>query len=150
MLAMGVRHLAAAVALAVVPALAPVSAAEAVPAVRFVKIYFDSPGSDTGSNISLNAEWVRIKNFASTARTISGWKVRDKNGFVYTFPTFTLKAGATVTLHTGRGTQSATNRYWGRTWYVWNNTGDQATLLTGGGTVIDRCAYSGAGDYVGC
>jgi hypothetical protein len=27
-------------------------------AIRFAKIYYDSPGSDTGSNRSLNNEWV--------------------------------------------------------------------------------------------
>ena len=46
--------------------------------------------------------------------------------------------------------RTAGHHYWGRTWYVWNNTGDRATLLNAGGTVIDRCAYSGAGDEVGC
>jgi hypothetical protein len=26
------------------------------------KIYFDSPGNDTGTSKSLNAEWIRLKN----------------------------------------------------------------------------------------
>jgi hypothetical protein len=34
--------------------LAPASGA----AVRIVKIYFDPPGADTGSNSSLNDEWI--------------------------------------------------------------------------------------------
>ena len=147
---MRLRHLAAAIALAAVPALLPVTTAEAAPAVRFTKIYFDSPGADRGGNTSLNAEWFRLKNFSSSPKTITNWRVRDKNGYVYRFPTFTLKAGATVTVHTGKGTRTAAHHYWGRTWYVWNNTGDQATLLNAGGAVVDRCGFSGAGDAAAC
>jgi hypothetical protein len=37
--------------------------AQAAPATVYIsKVYFDSPGSDTGSNSSLNAEYVVIKN----------------------------------------------------------------------------------------
>jgi hypothetical protein len=28
-----------------------------------------------------------------------------------------------VKIHTGKGANSQTDRYWGRGWYVWNNTG---------------------------
>ena len=43
--------------------------ASAAPAVRILKIQYDSPGSDTGSNTSLNGEWVVLKNFSSTNRS---------------------------------------------------------------------------------
>ena len=37
--------------------------AQAAPATVYIyKVYFDSPGSDTGSNSSLNAEYVVIRN----------------------------------------------------------------------------------------
>jgi Pentapeptide repeats (8 copies) len=37
--------------------------AQAAPATVYIyKVYFDSPGSDRGSNTSLNAEYVVIKN----------------------------------------------------------------------------------------
>ena len=41
--------------------------ASAAPAVKIYFVYFDSPGSDTGSNSSLNAEYVTIKNTSSTS-----------------------------------------------------------------------------------
>ena len=99
-------------------------------------IRYDSPGSDTGTNLSLNAEYVIIKNTTTTARVITGWTLRDKTGYTFRFPTFTLKAGASVTVHTGKGTPSTTHQYYGKTWYVWNNTGDAAYLRNAAGTLV--------------
>lgn len=121
------------------------SPAEAASAIQFGKIVYDSPGSDTRSNIQINAEYVVIKNSARTSRSLKGWTVRDAQNHVYTFGTFTLGPGKSVTLHTGRGTNTSTNRYWGQTWYVWNNTGDKATLRDAKGTTMDTCAWTSVG-----
>jgi hypothetical protein len=126
--------------------LVPVSPA----AIRIDKIYFDSPGSDTGSNTSLNAERIRLKNTGSTGRYLTGWTIRDASGHVYRFGTYRLRAGYTVRVHTGNGTNTRLNRYWRSDGYIWNNNGDTARLKNSGGTLIDKCSYSGAGDYVSC
>lgn len=128
-------------ALPVALASAPVAGA-ATPAVKISYVYFDSPGSDTGGATSLNAEYVRITNTTSTARSLTGWTLRDKTGYTYTFPTFTLGAKATVTVHTGKGTASQTHRYYNRTWYVWNNTGDTAYLRDSRGTTVHTCGWT--------
>lgn len=60
---------------------------------------------------------------------------------VYTFGTFTLKPGASVTLYTGKGTNTSSKRYWGRASYVWNNTGDEAYLKNTSGTTKDTCSW---------
>jgi hypothetical protein len=53
--------------------------AQAAPATVYIyKVYFDSPGSDRGSNSSLNAEYVVIRNGDNVAHSISGWTVRDR------------------------------------------------------------------------
>lgn len=124
--------------------------AEAAPVVRFVKAYVNSPGSDTRSNASLNAEWIRVKNFGATRRTLTGWVIRDAQGKAYKFPSFVLPAGGTVTLHTGRGTNSRTDLYWGQDNYVWNNSGDTAGLRNASGTLIDRCSWGTIASYVAC
>ena len=116
--------------------------------VKIVQIYFDSPGSDTGSNASLDAEWVKVKNVTGSRRTITGWTLRDAANHVYRFGTTTIGAGATLRVHTGRGRKNATNRYWGQDWYIWNNTGDTATLRNARGTLVDRCHYTSASDPV--
>jgi len=131
--------------------LAGVSTAEAAPSVRFTRVYVNSPGTDDGSNTSLNAEWVRIANFSSTNRTMTGWTIKDNNGYRFTFPTFVLKAGASVKVHTGKGTNTAGHLYWGRTWYVWNNAGDKAMLRQVNKTAIhDECSWGSVSSYTNC
>lgn len=124
--------------------------AQALAAVRLVKVQYDSPGSDSGSNSSLNAEYVVIKNTGNKARTLTGWTLRDTSSHVYKFGTYKLRAGYTVTIHTGKGTNTAAHRYWGKGWYVWNNDGDKATLKNRAGSVIDRCSWSGGGTSTSC
>jgi hypothetical protein len=123
--------------------------ANAAGTVYISKVYFDSPGSDTGSNSSLNAEYVVIKNGDNVSHSISGWTVRDAAGHVYKFATLRLGAGKQAIIHTGDGTKyttsASTHLYWGREWYVWNNTGDKVILRRADGSLKDTCSYSGAG-----
>lgn len=120
-------------------------------AIRITKIYFDSPGADTGSNSSLNAEWIAIRNTGTTGRQLLGWRIRDAAGHVYHFGSFKLPAKTTVKLHTGSGFDSFPNHvYWEQGNYVWNNDGDTAKLKNKAGTVVDKCSYSGAGSSVAC
>ncbi|WP_461011153.1 lamin tail domain-containing protein [Streptomyces capparidis] len=125
--------------------------AEAAGSVHLYKIYYDSPGSDTGANSSLTAEYAQVRNTTSGNVSLTGWTLRDAAGHTYTFGTYTLGAGKTVTVRTGKGTNTSANRYWGRTWYVWNNTSDTATLKKSTGTTVDTCAYnSSRADYRMC
>lgn len=84
--------------------------AQAAPALQFRRLQYDAPGRDTRSNASINAEYVVIKNTSGSAKSLTGWTVRDASGHVYTFGTFTLAAGATVTLRSGRGTNTRWTR----------------------------------------
>jgi Lamin Tail Domain len=116
--------------------------ANALAAVRITKVQYDSPGSDTGSKSSLNAEWVKIKNKGSKAVSLSGWTLRDTAGHVYSFGSFKLKAGRTVTVHTGKGSNGSKHRYWGSGAYIWNNDGDTAKLKKGT-KLKDKCKWAG-------
>jgi hypothetical protein len=125
--------------------------AEAAPAVKITRIYYDSPGSDTRTNTSLNGEYVIVKNMTGTTRSITGWTVKDVAGHTYKFGTFSLGAYKTVVLRTGKGANTSTTRYWQLTSYVWNNDRDTGTLRNAAGTVIHSCAYSStAVDYKNC
>ena len=125
--------------------------AEAAGSVHLYKIYYDSPGSDTRTNTSLNGEYVQIKNGTSSAVQLQGYTLRDNTGYTYTFPSYKISAGKTVKVHTGKGTKSAGHLYWGRGSYVWNNTDDKATLKRASGTVQDTCSYnSSSADYKMC
>jgi len=92
------------------------------------------------SGLHLADEWVKITNSDTSPVTMTGWKIADDDAkHTYIFPPFTLSPGATVTLHTGDGTDTATELYWGGR-YVWNNDGDIARLYDTSGNLIDTKA----------
>ncbi|GAA1704192.1 lamin tail domain-containing protein [Nonomuraea bangladeshensis] len=144
-----VAPVAALVAAAV--ALTPAAPAQAAaPTVKISRIWYDSPGSpDFGANSSLNGEYVQIKNTGRSAVKLSGWTVRDETAradHVYTFGDVTLKAGKTVTLRTGRGRDTATTLYWGRSGgtlaYIWNQVKDTGYLRDARGRLVHKCSYN--------
>jgi hypothetical protein len=116
--------------------------------VQFTKVVYNSPGTDTGSNTSLNGEYVRLTNKTKRTIDLKNWTVRDAAGNIHRISsTHLLGAGKTLYLHTGKGTNGrpdSAHRYWNRTGYVWNNGGDTAILRTGSNRTIDSCKW-GAG-----
>ena len=149
---MRIRSIALAAVLSVAAALVGAAPAEAAnPILHFSKAYANSPGSDTGTNLSLNAEYLVITNSSyTTAYTLTGYTISDRSAHVYRFRTFVLKPRASVTLHTGIGTNTGTNLYWGSRAYIWNNTGDTAYLKNSAGTLKDSCAWGSVASYVLC
>jgi hypothetical protein len=53
---------------------------------------------------------------------------------------------APVKVHTGIGGNTSNNLYWRSGGYVWNQTGDTATLKNATGNLVDRCSYTSAPD----
>jgi hypothetical protein len=49
------------------------SSASAAYCIGIYRIYYNSPGTDTGSNTSLNAEWIQLRNRCSTSRSLTSW-----------------------------------------------------------------------------
>jgi Lamin Tail Domain len=84
-----------------------------------------------------------VENSTAKTRALKGWMLRDAAGDVYHFPsTFELGPDVRVRIHTGKGTNTQANLYWGRGSYVWNNDKDTATLKRPDGTVAGRCSYN--------
>jgi len=74
---------------------------------------------------------------------LTGWTVSDEAGKTYQIPDgFTLDPGATVTLHTGSGTDTETDLYWDAGRPVWNNGGGTVTVTTAEGDVVIEETYS--------
>ncbi|GAA2041179.1 MULTISPECIES: lamin tail domain-containing protein [Streptomyces] len=116
--------------------------AQAAGAVKISKIHYNSPGKDDRSNASLNGEWVRITNSTTKAVSLKGWTLTDAQKHTYTFGTFTLGSGKSVTVRTGSGKNTASNVYQNRRAYVWNNDKDTATLRKANGTKVHSCSYN--------
>jgi hypothetical protein len=123
--------------------LAVTQPAEAAPSLRFHGAQYDSPGKDTRSNASLNAEWVSLINTGSKAVNLKGYTIRDKAGHVYTIrDNVTIAAkGGRFWLKTGKAGATARTRYWGSGNYIWNNDGDTAYLRKPNGTTVDTCSW---------
>jgi len=60
-----------------------------------------------------------------------------ENTHTYTFGSFTLSPGSNVTLHAGKGTNAATDLYWGSGSPIWNNDGDVVSLYDVSGRLVD-------------
>ncbi|MFF4488970.1 lamin tail domain-containing protein [Streptomyces sp. NPDC001544] len=116
--------------------------AEAAGGVSIYHVWFDSPGPDNRSNASLNAEWVQIKNTSGSAVSLKGWILKDASNHKYVFPNVKIGAGKTMKVHTGQGSDTASNKYQDRRAYVWNNTSDTATLTKASGTKVDSCSWT--------
>lgn len=128
----------------VIPTPTPIPTATPTPAVvRFMKIVYNPAGDD------VVGELVQLHN-TGTAVNITGWKITDDGVAKYTFPSFTLNTGATVTVWTRSGTDTKTDLFWGRAQPIWNNEGDKATLTNSNGTIVATCSYAGGGVETTC
>ncbi|MFJ3234767.1 lamin tail domain-containing protein [Streptomyces sp. NPDC086787] len=116
--------------------------AEAAGGVTIHHVYFDSPGSDTRSNASLNGEWVQIRNTGRSAVSLRGWVLKDVSNHRYAFPNVTIGAGKYMKIHTGSGRDTTSDKYQNRRAYVWNNTSDTATLTKANGAKVDSCSWT--------
>jgi hypothetical protein len=89
-----------------------------------------------------NDETVVIINGSSAPLDMTGWTLRDTRGHIYTFGALTLPVDGQVTLASGKGTDSATKRYWGQSTGVLDNTGpEMLTLRDASGTLVDAYPY---------
>jgi beta-lactamase superfamily II metal-dependent hydrolase len=97
---------------------------------------FNAPGDDRAN---LNGEWVRVTNSGLRPIVIASWTLSDdSNQPVYEFPQFTLGSGASVTVFTGKGRDSADKLYMGRSSPIWNNDHDTAILKDVNGRIVSQ------------
>jgi len=109
--------------------------------------HWNAEGNDC---YNLNDEYVTFRNSCSYSCDLTDWTVKDESSrSSYSFPTFTLKSGATVILYTGCGTNTETELYWCSSGYscnaIWNNScsGDTLYLRNRRGELILDYHYTG-------
>ncbi len=92
--------------------------------VRITKTRFKAKTKAKG-NRKLNDEWVEITGYGTD---LSGFKLHDKGRkHTFKFPEG-FKIYGPVKVFTGKGRNTNTKLYWGRSRPVWNDTGDVASL----------------------
>jgi hypothetical protein len=117
--------------------------------VKITAAYYDPVpgGPDPDTNAGRNQEYILIRNSGSQRVTMTGWVLHDvpragtTNRFV--FPSFVLRPGATVRVHTGSGTNTSTDLFWGSSVYVWGDDSDTASLVKSG-TTMSTCGWTTA------
>jgi hypothetical protein len=128
-------------------ALLPTSPALASGPMKIAKIHYAQSGTN------LNTEYIVFKNKTSRAVQMKGWEIisaPSSDNQHYFFPRTKVRAGASVILYSGFGTNSRGRRYWGATTPKWNNDGDKAVLKNAAGTTVDTCLYAGGGTTAYC
>lgn len=115
------------------------TASESGASIEVTEIHADAEGRDSEN---LNDEYVTLTNTGDEAVDLSGWSISDEADHTYTVPDgVTLAADASVTLHTGSGTDSETALYWGSNSPIWNNNGDTVLVTDETNSTITRRTY---------
>ena len=96
------------------------------------------------TDIEARAEYVTIENDSSYCDVdMTNWRLKDKAGHSYYFPSFTLGAGDLVRVHTGTGTDDEDDLYmdYDNDYSIWNNDGDTGYLYDDNGDLISTYSY---------
>ena len=104
---------------------------------RIVTVNYNPPGDDT---LDLNEEYIVFQVLVTTS--LRGYAVEDESGHRFDFPDRILKKGQDLTLHSGKGTNTGTDLYWGASdAAIWNNDGDTVKVLDPRGHIVEDYAY---------
>jgi len=93
-----------------------------------------------GSRQDPNGEYVCFRNYDFQPVDMTDWRVQDAVQHTYVFPPFVLNPGAIVRLHSGAGSNTATELHWARG-LVWNNDHDTVYLYDALGRLVDSYVY---------
>jgi micrococcal nuclease len=112
------------------------AAAEASP-LKIAQVEYDPPGDDT---LDLDREYIVFQVLG--AGSLHGYAVEDESGKRFDFPDRVYQKGQTITLHSGQGTDTTTDLYWGASGSaIWNNDSDTVKVLDPRGFIVEIFAY---------
>lgn len=85
---------------------------------------------------NLQAEAVVVRYTGAGELDLTGWHLRDGDGQTFTFPPFQLFKDGAVQVHSGSGTNTAIDLFWGQKQAAWRS-GASVLLTTPEGDVQD-------------
>jgi micrococcal nuclease len=101
-------------------------------------VHYDAAGDDREN---LNDEYITIRNRGNATVDLTGWQIRDSDGFVYILPALSLPSGKTMNLYTGNGTSSPGSLSMGSPVPVLNNDGDTVNLIDEKGNHVSSFSW---------
>ena len=123
-----------------VPTATPTPTATPLPPVLQVRVDRSCSSFQGGSRDDPNGEYVCFKNHDHRAADMTNWYVHDLGQHTYIFPPFVLSPGAIVRLHSGPGSNTASELHWARG-LIWNNDHDEVYLYDAFGRPVDHHIY---------
>ena len=113
-----------------------------------VTVRYDAPGNDT---INPNGEIVRIYNLGTRPLNLAGWWVRDSSPRRYVFPVgAVVQPGENITVHVGKGTNSADTYYWGLNTPIFDNPTTDERSIGDGAYLFDPQGDARAWQFYPC
>ena len=92
----------------------------------------------------LNDEWIEIVNPSPAPVDLTGWSVADETtSNRFELPSLTLRAGATLRIHTGSGSDTATDVYLDQRDPVWSNSGETVLVADPAGMIVAHRFWEG-------
>lgn len=86
-------------------------------------------------------EYVEFINLDHCPLQLAGWKLRDQNSNVFTFPNFIMAPGQVCRVYTNEDHPEWCGFDWHKSNPVWNNSGECGSLWTSGEQMIDEYCY---------
>lgn len=114
-----------------------------IPDIFCIGIYYFRYNAIGDDRENLNDEYIEFRNKCTYDMDMTGWTVTDKAGHGYTFPGFMAKSKETFKLHSGSGTNSESDLYWGSSTAIWNNGGDEMRMKKPDGQLVLKYEYKG-------
>lgn len=87
--------------------------------------------------------WIGITNQGIAATNLSGWRLMNRENFVYVFPNVNLFPGSIIKVHEGTGRSSTTDLYTNSTAPLFSGSADLITLLDAQGEIASQYNTSG-------
>jgi hypothetical protein len=105
--------------------------------ISIIEIVLREPGQE----LDPQAEFVTLSNDGDTTVNLTGWRLTNTSRtdqLTFTFPAYDFKAGLTVVIYSGTGTNNLNKGefYWGQTGNIWSR-GHRATLRDNSGRSVD-------------
>jgi len=102
------------------------------------ELHYNAEGDD---RYNLNDEYVVFSNSCNETLKLEGWTIKDSSNKVYKFSGVSLSPGSTLTLHSGKGEDNATDIFWDSGRAVWNNDADVLYVQEPSGKIALEYSY---------
>ncbi len=100
---------------------------------RIGKLFYDGVVKTVESD-----EFIAVKNVGGSALDVAGWILRDDDGNVFVFPSYTMQPNQVCRVYTDEVHEDWCALTFGHDQAIWGNSGDVVELLDPNGMIVDQ------------